>query len=84
MQQLHEQELEDAKQRLQAHGREPDDFDFKLEFQAPDPDGGGMFTVYYDITATNRRSWKSASFIGGIGMGWVDHFEAALKGGEFD
>jgi hypothetical protein len=84
MQQLHEQELEDAGQRLKAHGREPDDFDFKLTFQEPDPDGGGMFTVYYDITVTNAKTSKSASFIGGIGMGWVDHFEAALKDGDFD
>jgi hypothetical protein len=84
MQQLHEIELEDAKQRIAASGRNPEDFDFRLEFQEPDPDGGGMFTVYYDITATNTKTGKSAGFVGGIGMGWVDAFEEALKQGEFD
>jgi len=84
MQQMHEIELEDAKQRLAAHGRDPGDFGFKVEFQEPDPDGGGMFTVYYDITVTNAKSGKSGTFTGGIGMGWVDRFEQALKDGDFD
>ena len=84
MQPLHEMELEDARARLSAHGRDPGDFDFALTFQEPDPDGGGMFTVYYDIKVTNGKSGKSAGFVGGIGMGWVEAFEAALEGGEFD
>ena len=84
MQQLHEIELEDAKKRLAAHGRDPEGFDFKLEFQRPDPDGGGMFTVTYEVTVSNRQTSKSVCFIGGIGMGWVENFEAALTGGEFD
>jgi len=84
MQPLHEIELDDAKQRLAAHGRDPADFDFALSFQEPDPDGGGMYTVYYDIAVTSRKSGKSAGFVGGIGMGWVEAFEEALKGGEFD
>lgn len=84
MQQLHEMELEDAKQRLSAHGRDAGEFDFKLEFMEPDPDGGGMFTVTYQIDVTNQKTSKTASFIGGIGMGWVDAFEEALKDGAFD
>ncbi len=84
MQQMHEIELEEAKQLLAESGRDPADFDFKLTFQEPDPDGGGMFTVYYDIVVTNARSGKSAGFVGGIGMGWVQAFTEALKGGEFD
>lgn len=84
MEQLHEIELEEAKQLLGENGRDPADFDFKLEFQPPDPDGGGMFTVYYDILVTNAKSGKSAGFVGGIGMGWVQAFEEALKNGEFD
>jgi len=84
MEQLHEIELEEAKTLLADKGRDPADFDFKLEFQPPDPDGGGMFTVYYDITVTNTKSDKSVGFVGGIGMGWVQAFEEALKGGEFD
>lgn len=84
MQQLHEMELEDAKKRLKEHGRDPDSFDFQLEFMEPDPDGGGMFTVTYQVDVTNTKTSKSASFIGGIGMGWVDAFEDALKDGEFD
>ncbi|MDG2002036.1 MAG: hypothetical protein P8J20_01765, partial [Novosphingobium sp.] len=83
-QQLHEQELDDAKARLKAHGRDPDSFTFKLEFMEPDPDGGGMFTVTYQIDVTNQATSKSVSFIGGIGMGWVENFEEVLKAGEFD
>jgi len=84
MQPMHEIELEDAKKLVGEHGRDPADFDFQLAFQEPDPDGGGMFTVYYDIDVTNAKSGKSASFVGGIGMGWVEAFEAALKDGAFD
>ena len=84
MQQLHEIELEEARKLLAANGRDPADFDFQLQFQAPDPDGGGMFTVYYDIAVTNAKNGRTAGFVGGIGMGWVAAFEEALKGGEFD
>lgn len=84
MEQLHETELDDAKKLLAANGRDPQDFDFKLEFQPPDPDGGGMFTVYYDIVVTNTKTGKNAGYVGGIGMGWVEAFEKDLKAGEFD
>lgn len=84
MQQLHEMELEYARKHLQAEGRDPDQFDFRLEFMEPDPDGGGMFTLHYQIDVTNRQTGKANSFIGGIGMDWVDRFESALSDGEFD
>jgi hypothetical protein len=80
----HETELEDARGRLAAQGRNPDDYTFDLKFLPPDPDGGGMFTVQYEITATNTATGKALTGIGGIGMGWPDSFEQAVKDGEFD
>lgn len=84
MQQLHEIELEDAKQRLRGSGREPEDFDFAIAFLDPDPDGAGMFTVRYEVGVTNRKSRKGRYFIGGIGLAWVDDFTLALRAGDFD
>ena len=81
---LYESELPDAKARLTALGRNPDDFAFTMEFLPPDPDGGGMFTVHYEVTVENTANGKGARFIGGIGMHWVDYFEDAVKAGTFD
>lgn len=81
---LHEMEIEDAKKRLAASGRGPDDFSFDLSFLPPDPDGGGMFTVRYEVTITNTKSGKTLSPIGGIGLDWVGEFEDALKAGKLD
>ena len=83
MKPLHEQEVEDARQRVAASGRSADDFRFDVKFMEPDPDGGGMFTVRYEITVTNDATGKSGGYIGGIGMDWVDAFEEELKDGEF-
>jgi hypothetical protein len=76
-------ELEDAKKRIQANGRNPDDFAFEMEMMPPDPDGGGMFTVRYEIEITDKTTSKSLGTIGGIGLDWVGHFEEALKDGHF-
>ena len=81
---LYEIELEDAKARLSALGRDPKQFAFEMEFLPPDPDGGGMFTVHYEVRVTNTASGQGAGFIGGIGMGWVDFFEDAVKAGKLD
>ncbi len=81
---LYETELPDAKARVAATGRNPEDFSFGMEFLPPDPDGGGMFTVQYEVRVENAKSGKHASFIGGIGMRWVDFFEEAVKAGRFD
>jgi len=81
---LYESELEDARTRLTANGRNPEDFEFDAEMLPPDPDGGGMFTVQYEVTVQNLRTEYGAVFIGGIGMHWVDSFEEALKDGAFD
>ena len=81
---LYESELADAKSRIGALGRDAAEFAFEMEYLPPDPDGGGMFTVQYEISAENTRTGKGARFIGGIGMGWVDYFEDALKEGHFD
>ena len=84
MSELYEMELPDAKARIAASGRNPDDFTFEMEYLPPDPDGGGMFTVMYEVRVGNSETGNGARFIGGIGMGWVDYFENALKAGEFD
>ena len=84
MSELYAIELPDAKARIAAAGRNPDDFTFAMEYLPPDPDGGGMFTVHYLVTVTNTRNDKSQEFIGGIGMGWVERFDDALAQGAFD
>ncbi len=81
---LYQTELPDAKARVAAAGRNPDDFTFEMEYLPPDPDGGGMFTVQYAVTVTNAATAKGRVMIGGIGMHWVDVFERALNDGQFD
>jgi hypothetical protein len=81
---LFEMELEDARKRVQASGRNPDDFEFKVEFLPPDPDGGGMFTVRYEVTAVSKNTGKNLEAIGGIGLDWVGYFDEALREGHFD
>lgn len=81
---LYEAELADAKARLAAMGRNADDFAFEMEILPPDPDGGGMFTVYYEVRVRNAVSGEGGRLIGGIGMHWVDNFEEAVKAGDFD
>lgn len=79
----HEMELAEARKRIAAAGRNPDDFTFDLNFLPPDPDGAGMFTVQYEICATDKVSGHKLTGVGGIGMGWGDLFEQALKTGYF-
>jgi hypothetical protein len=81
---LYERELRDAQARIEATGRSKDDFSFDMSFQPPDPDGGGMFTVRYDVKITNSKTSKSLTTTGGIGLRWVEEFDAALRSGEFD
>ena len=81
---LYETELPVAKAKIAAAGRNPDDFSFTMEYLPPDPDGAGMFTVHYEVLVTDAASGKSASMIGGIGMGWVEQFEELLAEGHFN
>ena len=81
---LHEIELKNAVDRLRTHGRNEDDFTFEMSYLPPDPDSGVMYTVRYAIEITNRRTSRSLTFVGGIGLDWVSFFEEALEGGEFD
>ena len=81
---LYQKELEDAVERIRSAGRDPDDFAFDMAYQEPDPDGGGMFTVRYDVVVTRRASGKSFTSVGGIGLRWVDEFDHALRSGRFD
>jgi hypothetical protein len=82
--QLFETELEDAKGRLAASGRDAQAYTFAITHLPPDPDGGGMFTARYEIDVTNATSGKSLGLIGGIGLRWVDDFAEALNEGYFD
>ena len=81
---LYEIELRDAIARLIALGRKEEDFTFDVSFLPPDPDGGGMFTVRYEVTITNKATSRSLSAIGGIGLDWVGYFENALADAHFD
>lgn len=81
---LYDMELEDAAKRLRDNGKSPDDFTFARTFLEPDPDGGGMFTVQYEVRIANVNTGKEMSAIGGIGWAWVDRFAEALAEGHFD
>jgi hypothetical protein len=81
---MYEDELEQAKQRLAANGRNADDFTFAMSYMEPDPDGGGMFTVQYEVRILCKPTDKGLLAIGGIGSDWVGYFEDALKEGFFD
>jgi hypothetical protein len=81
---LYEIELQEAHKRLGQLGRKPDDFAFSMSYLPPDPDGGGMFTVRYEIDIVDQKTSKSLACLGGIGLDWVAYFEAALKQGHFD
>ena len=83
MKPLHEKEIDQAKESIAASGRDPDAFTFDVSFMEPDPDGGGMFTVRYEVTVTNTETGKSEGYIGGIGLDWVGAFEADLGEGAF-
>ena len=81
---LYKAELADAKNRIAASGRAPENFTFAMEYLPPDPDGGGMFTVQYLIEIANPVTSKTKNLIGGIGMHWVDRFEELVNEGYFD
>jgi hypothetical protein len=81
---MYEDELEQAKRRLAANGRNVDDFSFEMSYMEPDPDGGGMFTVQYEVRILNKPTDKGLLAIGGIGSDWVGYFEEALNEGFFD
>ena len=80
----HEPEVETAKQRIGALGLDPADFSFDVEYEPPDPDGAGMFTVRYVVTITRGKTGKSLGTIGGIGFDWVGDLEEELRSGYFD
>lgn len=81
---LYEIEQADAVTRLSEIGKSTGDFLFDRAYLPPEPDGGGMFTVQYEVMITNRITSKSLEVIGGIGWKWVDQFEDALQDCYFD
>lgn len=84
MKPLHEKEIDQARESIAASGRDPDAFIFDVSFMEPDPDGGGMFTVRYEVTVANSATGKSVGYIGGIGLDWVAAFTEELGEGVFD
>jgi hypothetical protein len=81
---LYEIELKKAVDRLRAMGRDEDDFAFAMSYLPPDPDGGAMYTVRYAIEITEKKTAKSLTAVGGIGLDWVGFFEEAIEDGHFD
>jgi len=81
---MYESELQQAVRRITARGRDQNDFSFKMEYLPPDPDGGGMFTVRYEIAIRHQKTSKSLTLVGGIGLDWVRAFDEALEKGRFD
>ncbi len=83
MKPLHEKEIDQAREFLAESGRKPDDYSFDVNFMEPDPDGGGMFTVRYEVTVTGPKDGASGQYIGGIGLDWVAAFAEELGEGTF-
>jgi hypothetical protein len=81
---LYDGELQEALRHLAAIGREPGEFSFERTYLPPDPDGGGMFTVRYEVAVRQQKTGKSSTFVGGIGLDWVAAFQQALAKGRFD
>lgn len=81
---LYQTERAEARKRLVEAGRDPDAFTFEMAYLPPDPDGGGMFTLLYEVTVTHTANQKSLKAIGGIGWNWVDKFSSVLEDGTFD
>ncbi|HJT41374.1 MAG TPA: hypothetical protein VJ762_13670 [Sphingobium sp.] len=81
---MYDRELKQAQEKIVEAGRSPDDFQFDMAYQEPEPDGGGMFTVMYDVTVTYLPTGKRFGATGGIGFRWVDEFAYALDTGHFD
>jgi hypothetical protein len=79
-----DRELREALELLRASGRNAEGFSFDLSQLPPDPDGGGMYTVQYEVKITNNRTSKFMTVIGGIGSRWLDEFGRALEDGYFD
>jgi len=81
---LYEMELKDAVERIRSNDGDENDFIFEMSYLTPEPDGGGMFKVEYEIKISNVKSSKSLVVIGGIEWKWVDYFERMLREGYFD
>ncbi|HKT76529.1 MAG TPA: hypothetical protein VJQ78_07335 [Sphingobium sp.] len=81
---LYERELIEAKQKIEEAGKSPDDFRFDMSYQEPEPDGGGMFTVRYDVVTTYLPTGKHCTITGGIGLKWVLELADALEAGYFE
>ena len=81
---MYDDERSKALEHIRAVGRDENDFAFSRTYHTPDPDGGGMFTIRYDVEIINKKTAKSLVEIGGIGFDWVGNFEEALKEGHFD
>ena len=81
---MYETELQEAMRRITARRRDKNDFSFRMEYLPPDPDGGGMFTVRYEINIRHQKTSKSLTLVGGIGLDWVAAFDEALEKGRFD
>ena len=77
----YEAELKRARDYLTAAGRDSVGFSFAMAYQPPDPDGGGMFTVRYDVTVTNQANGKSVVVTGGNELDWVAELAYRLDQG---
>jgi len=80
----YEAELAAARRRIAELGRNPDEFSFSMSPLPPDPDGGGMYTVEYEVGVQNNTTAKSMSATGGIGWDWVSAVTGAIEKGRLD
>ncbi|HKX77278.1 MAG TPA: hypothetical protein VJM34_02030 [Novosphingobium sp.] len=73
-----------AEKNIASAGLDPADFTFEMEYLEPDPDGGGMFTLQYEIRVMRQSTGTSLTLIGGIGSDWVGYLDEAVRTGHFN
>ena len=80
----YQKERVQAEENIVSAGLDRNDFTFEMEYLEPDPDGGGMFTLQYEIRVTRQSTGKSLTLVGGIGSDWVGYLDEAVRTGHFD
>ena len=78
-----ERELSQARHLLITFNLQPEEFRFSRADVTPDDDNPGMFVMRYEVAVQSPRTPEPAVYVGGLGLSWVDEFEADLRSGRF-
>lgn len=81
---LFDDEIREARALIVSRGADPGKFGFTREDIAPDDEGNSMFTMRYEVTVRRDGVVKPGRYLGGIGLRWLDEFEADLRKGHYE